>query len=416
MKIWLINPYGPIPTEAWRTYCYTLIADTLTTVGHDVIWWTSNFAHHFKKWRSDGWKDMKISDNFTIRLVPTPGYKNNISLGRVQRDVVFAARTYYRGIKEPRPDLIIFFESPLTFGYAGQKLAQFHKCPSIYHQMDLWPELIENTVRPQLRYLLKVLFQPVYYSRKKVFNSVSASTALATPYLNAVFKDAPDLSHRPHAVIYNGIDVVSLRNKMNHFSGSPGNLPSKGAEDVWAVFAGSLGPCYDIDTLCDASKMLKRSNSKIKIVVAGDGPKKAQVKNASNNPDCFNMLYLGTLSSDELAVLYSKCDIGLCAYSPSSNVEMPDKIYDYTAACLPVVISLTGEAADIALNRGIGVSYKAGCAENLVSKLNYIASDTNILHAMSRASMELGAEFDIHVQYSKLLTVIDGIETIHRDS
>ena len=89
MRIWLINPYGPIPSEAWRTYCFPLIAEVLSAEGHEVTWWTSNFAHHFKKFRSDDWLDVEAWDNFRIRLVPTTGYRKNIGVGRAVRDAVF---------------------------------------------------------------------------------------------------------------------------------------------------------------------------------------------------------------------------------------------------------------------------------------------------------------------------------------
>ena len=48
MKIWLINPYGPIEGENWRDYRFNQFGKYLANQGHEVIWWTSNFAHHLK--------------------------------------------------------------------------------------------------------------------------------------------------------------------------------------------------------------------------------------------------------------------------------------------------------------------------------------------------------------------------------
>ena len=191
MNIWLINPYGPIPSEAWRAYCFPLIAEVLTNEGHEVIWWTSNFAHHFKKFRSDNWKDMDIWQGFTVRLVPSTGYRRNIGFGRILRDTVFAMRTYWRGRTEPRPDLIIYSESPLSFGFAGQKLAEFHGCPAIYHQMDLWPELFVDAFPHKLRLFVKAALWPVYAMRRRNYSRISAATSLARPYLDALFDVAP---------------------------------------------------------------------------------------------------------------------------------------------------------------------------------------------------------------------------------
>lgn len=408
MNVWLINPYGPIPSEAWRTYCFPLIAEVLTNEGHQVTWWTSNFAHHFKKFRSDGWADVEVWEGFRIRLVPTTGYRRNIGIGRVFRDAVFAVRAYRRGRSEPRPDLIIYSDSPLTFGFAGQRLAEFHGCPAIYHQMDLWPELIVEAVPSKLRRLMKAVLWPVYEVRRRTYARLSAATALARPYLDAVFDVAPVMRHRPCAVVYNGIDVSEFRAKMASSNVSASRFPEKKDGDLWAVFAGSLGPSYDISVMCEVARGLAALGSKIHIVIAGDGPLRPLVLSTARGEEgSANFFYVGQLSPAELASLYSRCDIGLCAYSAASNVEMPDKIYDYTAAGLPVLVSLRGEVAQIVANERIGLSYEAGSAADLMSKLLELSSDADAMHLMSKASSKLGMQFDKKVQYRKFVDVVN---------
>jgi glycosyltransferase involved in cell wall biosynthesis len=410
MKVWLINPYGPLPSEAWRPYCFPLIASVLLEAGHEVVWWTSNFAHHFKKFRSDGWQDISVGERFTIRLVPSPGYRRNIGVGRMFRDMVFAYRCYHRGRREPGPDMIVHSESPLTFGFAGQRLADHHACPSIYHQMDLWPELIVRKAPRHLRGLVGLAFSPVYAARKRTYRRLAAATALARPYLDAVFEDAPNLVDRPNAVVYNGIDVHGFRREMAAARAWPARFPVKREGDIWAVFAGSLGPSYDIGTMCETARRLAAVGSNIRIVIAGDGPEKARVEAASrDDASKANIFYLGQLAPAELAALYSRCDIGLCAYSPSSNVEMPDKIYDYTAAGLPVLVSLTGEVSRIVADHGAGFPYQAGSSQDLYAKLVSLASDPAAMSLMARASHQLGLEFDQKVQYAKFLDVVNAV-------
>jgi len=407
VNVWLINPYGSIPSEAWRTYCFSLIAEVLSTEGHQVTWWTSNFAHHFKKFRSDGWADIEAGNGFRIRLVPTTSYKRNIGLGRVFRDAIFALRTYHRGRAEPRPDLIIYSESPLTFGYAGQRLADYHGCPAVYHQMDLWPELIVESAPSLLRSLVETALWPVYAIRRRTYSRLSAATALARPYLKAAFDISPTLRDKPSAVIYNGIDVAVFRMMMQSSEVPASRFPDKNEGDLWAVFAGSLGPSYDIGVMCEVARYLATMNSNVHIVIAGDGPMRPIVEStASRKSGLANLYYVGQLSPAELAALYARCDIGLCAYSASSNVEMPDKIYDYTAAGLPVLVSLRGEVAQIVAAENIGLSYEGGSAVDLLNKLLALIADPEGMHVMSVASRSLGMQFDKSVQYRKLINVI----------
>ena len=66
MKIYLSNPYGTIPGENWREYRFFLLATSLAEKGHDVVWFTSTFSHHFKIQRSVDWKGTKINNDKNV--------------------------------------------------------------------------------------------------------------------------------------------------------------------------------------------------------------------------------------------------------------------------------------------------------------------------------------------------------------
>lgn len=401
MKIWLINPYGPLPGEGWRDYSFTMMGDILSSEGHEVIWWTSNFSHHFKKFRSATWEDRKISDNFIIRLVPTPGYKRNIGFGRIFRDAVFAYKTYSRGKIESAPDCILYAESPLTLGYAGPKLAHHHKSALIYDQMDLWPELIVNSFPILIQPLINKLFYPIYKKRNSTYKKLDGVMALAKPYLEVILNEVPDLRKIPNSVIYNGINVKKLRDASNL---DTEELPNKNKDEAWAIFAGSLGPSYDILNLISVAKKLESNNSKAIILIAGDGPHRSNVENAAKY--CKNIRYLGKLSPEYLSKIYSICDIGLSAYTKASNVEMPDKFYDYTAAGLAIINSLSGEVSNQISQGNLGLQYTAGDVDDLYSKILLLTKNRNLLEQMKKNSFSVGLDFDQNIQYKKLPTLI----------
>ena len=414
MKIWLINPYGPIPEESWREYSYAMMGRALADAGHEVVWWTSNFSHHFKKFRSSGWQDIQIDSRFTVRLVPTTGYQRNVGFGRIWRDWVFSLRTFWRGRKLPSPDCIVYSESPLTLGFAGQKLAAAFGCPVIYHQMDLWPELIVNAFPERWRKLVSLIFLPVYRSRQSIYRRLDAATGLAAPYLDVVLREAPGLRQRPHQVVYNGIDVAAFRRSMAQAESLPVSLPEKRIGDLWAVFAGSLGPSYDIPTLCDVAELLEGSSCPLHIIIAGDGPYRSTLQQRASRPENTRLHYVGQLAPHQLACLYKACDIGLCAYSSRSNVEMPDKIYDYTAAGLPVINSLRGEVSDVIARNRIGLQYLAGDVGDLHDKLLAMAANRQALLSTAERSRETGAEYDQHVQYAKMTRLVEQVVSMSK--
>jgi glycosyltransferase involved in cell wall biosynthesis len=406
LTIWLINPYGPLPSEGWRDYSFVTFGKTLANSGHDVVWWTSSFSHHFKKQRCNGWRDEPVFANFKIRLVPSPAYKKNISFGRFWRDVVFAFNTMKRGKRTPGPDIIIYAENPLTMGFAGYALARHHKCPVIYDQMDLWPELIVKTAPHQFKFLINALFWPVYKRRRLIFRKLDGVIALAKPYLQAVLDEIEKSNLPPSVVVYNGIDVTQFRKHMK----TP--LPETLASDmqntnVKAVFAGSFGPSYDIQALIDVAKRLDEDAIPISFYVAGDGPLRGLVEEADRTLS--NFKYLGVLSPQQLPSVYAAADIGLSTYSAASNVEMPDKFYDYTAAGLAIINSLSGEVSKHIAETQSGLQYTAGSRESLYTALKNLTLDETLLSSSKLASWEIGEVFDSKIQHVRLEPLIQQV-------
>ena len=406
--IWLINPYGPIPGEGWRDYRFTMLGEALAARGHNVVWWTSSFAHHFKKQRCTSWEDRTITERFILRLVPSPAYQKNVGLKRVWRDLVYGWRTYRRGLREQRPDLVFFSESPLTFGFAGYRLGRKLGAKMIFDQMDLWPEIIERALPASALFFCRPLLAAVYRFRRLSYERLHGSCALATPYLQMMHQIAPDLRNRPSCVAYNGIDVLNFRNLMKRAS-SAESQPLKLPGQIWAIFAGSLGETYDIRTILKASGLLRERGAKIIILIAGDGPLRDDVAKYASNSTGSQIIYFGKLNQEQLAGVYSRCDIGLCAYSAGSNVEMPDKIYDYTAAGLAVLNSLTGEVSQFVQENQIGLQYQAGNVDDLVSQLMRLDSNRLQLDACRARAHNLGATFDKTAQLKKIDHLVDRV-------
>ena len=401
-KIWLINPYGPIPSEAWRDYSFSIFGKYLSQQGFEVTWWTSNFSHHFKNFRSDKFKEITVKEDFKIKLIPTTSYKKNIGIGRVIRDWVFSYKTYKFGKKENPPDLILYSESPLSFGFAGPALAKYHNCKLVYDQMDLWPELIIDSFPERFRKFLHFFLWPIFKRRKKIFDELDGIISLAEPYLKEAFNVSPSLKKKPSEIIYNGIDLEEFRKLMipsNDFK-----LPFSIEKKINVIFAGSLGPSYDVKNILKVAEVIEKSHPEIQFIIAGDGPEKEKILEKETKLN--NLIYLGKLKPKDLCVVFNYCDIGLAAYSPSSNVQMPDKFYDYTSAGLAIICSLKGEVLNKIISGNAGIEYKAGDHDSLKNAILQISRNPTVLEKLKICSYELAKEFSSKNQNKKLLKFI----------
>jgi glycosyltransferase involved in cell wall biosynthesis len=405
MTIWLLCAYGPIPGEHWRDHRYAIIGNALAAAGHDVIWWTANFSHHFKRFRSAHWKDLRVEERFSVRLVPTSSYSRNISFGRLRFELLFAWRTYWRALGESRPDCIMVTDPPQVVGRISVWLGRRFRCPVIFDAIDLWPELFSLALPPRLRAWAPALFSPLYLLRGRNYSHAAAVISLCETYRRVVLRHIPAPRQITSMTIFNGIDVAQFRESMQRIGKLPG-LPVKSSGEIWAIYAGSLGVNYDLPTVMEAAALLERRGASMRIVVAGEGPLAATLKAFIRERSLNNLTYLGSLSPDDLALVYKQCDVGICPYGPLSNVAMPDKAYDYMAAGLPFVNSLKGELADYIHTQGIGLPYRAGDASSLADSLEAIADNPSFRHEMAARSRDCAMQFDRRSEYGRLVDMI----------
>lgn len=400
MKIWLINPYGPIEGENWRDYSFNQFGKYLAEKGHSIIWWTSNFAHHFKKYRSVGWKDIAVNNRFIIRLVPSTSYKKNFGIGRLIKDISFAKELKKRIQQEEQPDVIISAENPLMFGIPTFPFAKRNNIPVIIDQMDIWPEFLENGFG-KLKNVVHLLFKPVYINRYKNYCQAAGYMALGSNYLLFARKLTLDGEKKPYALVYNGVDTISFRKQM--LSPMPKRLldiTNSSIHSYHCIFAGTFGPSYDIDTILNCAKKCSENKLDVDFWFAGSGSEIEKVLNVARKEG--NVIYLGSLLPNELAPVYAKCDIGLCAYSAKSNVDMPDKFYDYCAAGLAVVNSLTEEVSNYINDNEVGFNYFAGDVQSMYNAIQKLTMDNVLLKRMKENAFSLGNNFDCNIQNEKM--------------
>lgn len=411
MNIWLINPYGPIPGEGWRDYRFTMIGETLAQHGHQVMWWTANFSHHFKRFRSKGWNDLDVSPNFQIRLVPTSGYRKHIGLGRVKFELLFAWRMYRRAMKESSPECIIAADPPQTSGFLSVRLARHFGARLILDVMDLWPEIFVLAFPHLLRPLAPIVLYPLYVLRRHNLRQADAVASSCDTYLEVAKREAPRLQQALCVTIFNGIDVAAFRAMNRQVGKTSAGLMRKTGEktsnEVWAVYAGTLGNNYDIETLLQAAVHLEQCTNQVKILIAGVGPLRERVTHFITVHRPTNLVYVGKLNPEELIELYQVCDIGLCAYGVESSVAMPNKAYDYMAVGLPIINSLRGELEKFLHDHQIGIQYRAGDPISLANALELLAKDEAKRQVMARNSYNAAMQFDRRTQYLKYVDLIE---------
>lgn len=402
-NIWIIDPYSEIPKQGWRHGRYYLIAKTLSDNGYNVQLFISNFSHKEKK-TTVNLEELRVNSNFNIVIVPSVQYNNHISFDRIRYEKIFARNITENKHNLPLPSIVIIKE-PAIFMYDNLKpLLKISNAKIVIDIMDLWPELFELKLPKKMRWLGKLIFYPFYLKRKNIIKAASALTAVAPDYLEIGLKINDKI---PSKVIYWGCDTTSINSLVNSNNDnllSELKLPAKN-NNIWGIYAGTLGESYDVITLIKAAKIMENEFPELKILIAGAGPLEEMVKECAAVHK--NMFFLGSLPTNQLYQLFKFCDFGFSTYTDASPVSMPIKCFDYLAAGLPLVNSLKRNLGALVKEHQIGYQYEASDHNSLIETLKKLMNEKESLNLMKERCKTIGSKFDDHVQYSKFVSLID---------
>jgi glycosyltransferase involved in cell wall biosynthesis len=396
MKIHLVNPYGNLPDEGWFPYRSSCLAEQLGQRGHEVVWWTSNLEHREKRPRHPGKRE--YGRNFTVNIVKSLPYRKHVSLARIKFERTFARNVFKVLDASPeKPDVIVQAEPAVCYADIAVRYYKKRPCPLVIDVIDLWPELFRMLLPQSAKGLEKFVLGPLYGRRRRLLECADGFMAVSKDYLRVANVEAPG---RPGIVAYLGIDVGSF----SKHKGSPPCLPEKQPGDIWCIYVGTLGKNYDISCLLEAAQRLVPH--RVKILIAGAGDRRGEVEEAARRG---LVIFLDTLTRQELIEVYRQCDLGLAPYAEGSTVAMPFKAFDYLAAGLPIVTSIKGELGEMLESNSAGAVYEAGAIQSLLSAILKYAANADARQRASLASRALADEMDYAVQYSNAADFIERV-------
>jgi glycosyltransferase involved in cell wall biosynthesis len=403
--VWIINPYGSLPSESWATYRSTMLAECLARHGYDVTQFISNFEHRSKTFRSPGHDVRQVNPHYRIHIVPSSRYDAHISVARVRYERTFARNVLSAAAAEPRPDFIVLAEPALCYyDILLRPLIRDGKSALVIDIIDIWPELFELVVPRSLRALSGVLLAPLYYWRQRLYRYPKAVVAVAEDYLNL----ARRLATQPGVVfetVYWGYDDKAAAENVADDGRVSALAASKPADEAWIVYAGTLGENYDIGAIIEAAARLSRSldgRARFKVLIAGDGPLKSRCESIANP----NVVFLGRLGASALRRLYPQCDVALSTYKGESTVAMPIKAFDYLFHGLPIVNSLGRDIGALVRDRHVGLNYVAGSPASLGEAIERLVLDRPLREQCAQNAAALAIEFSAERQYAKFVDVL----------
>jgi glycosyltransferase involved in cell wall biosynthesis len=122
-------------------------------------------------------------------------------------------------------------------------------------------------------------------------------------------------------------------------------------------------------------------------VIAGDGDNGKTLRKLAAGLK--NITFLGWLDRLELKRILLISDVGIAPYVRSATQSLPNKIYEYMAAGLPILSSLHGEARDLLIKEKIGLAYSPENVASLVNSVQMLTVDADLRRGMGLRALRL---------------------------
>lgn len=146
------------------------------------------------------------------------------------------------------------------------------------------------------------------------------------------------------------------------------------------LYSGRISSEKNLPLLTEAFKLLCRRRNDVALVVAGDGPYRAEMKQSLANMPVY---FLGFVNDQQLSPLYASAD--LFAF-PSRTDTLGQAVIEAQASGLPALVSDEGGPRETVLNGISGLILNALVAGDWANGMDALLSDENRRLAMAAAA------------------------------
>ncbi len=383
MNVWLIKDGEtlPIQPDARRMRTW-MLAEELLRQGHQVTWWASTHSHQRKQLLFDGDREIDVERGFRLKLMFAGAYGSNRSLSRLVHHSRLAVKFRRQARALLQPDVIVSAFPTIELAFEAVTFAKPRGIPVIVDIRDPWPDIFLDLAPPVLRAALRIALRPLERKARASFQGSDSLVACSHGFLNWGLRKAK-LARRPaDRVFYLG--KIRPAAKTPGESAAIGELGRELSGKVVFCFVGSFGHVYELGLVCEAAASLERQgNRQIQFILAGDGQQFEQIR--ARVKTLGNVTVPGWLNASDANHLLAMSDVGLAPYRQMAGA-VPNKVFDYSAAGLPILSSLEGEMAEKLAKHGAGLSYAPGDLQTFVSHVKTLAAGLDLRRMMAQRS------------------------------
>ena len=416
MIIWLFQTGEPLPSDdgAPRPMRAMNLANVLVQKGHRVVLWSSEFYHRTKTHRSKTFTRIKVAENLEVRLIPSSGYKTNISISRLYDHNVLAWNLR-KQLKCPHevPDVAFVGYPPIEAAYVLVKWLKRRDIPSILDVKDQWPKLWVDTFPHPLKAFARIFMSPHYMMAKRTMLDATGICAHTNSFLNwsLSFSNRKPSINDFVAPLTTPDDPISTK----ELSGAASWWTKQGVKQKKAglrlMFVGSFSRAFDFGALFSAADQLRSQDVDCEFILCGDGERDSYLRSKAKSYD--NIKIFEWIDRPRLLELARLSDVAIAPYRNTDNfiTSIPNKIIDSLMLGLPILSPLQGEVAALIDKYKVGLSY--GSNFLLSDCIKLLTTDDQAHKQMSSNAISLyKSHFDFNTIYNGLALHLENMTSL----
>jgi glycosyltransferase involved in cell wall biosynthesis len=381
----------PLPTDDTERPLRTgLLAAQLVGDGDEVVWWASTFDHNYKKRRFTRSTAISPYAGLQLQLLDGPTYRRNISLSRLRNHRAVAREFARLAPTQARPDAIVCSLPTIELTIAAAQYARETGVPIIFDIRDLHPDVYLDLLPRPLRPVGRALLRPLYRKLRNALRTGASLFAIGPSFLDwgvALAGRSKRATDRVFGFGYPELEVSS-----DEWDAAGVRLRALGVDPhsqiVW--FLGTFNRWIDLHPVLDAARKLSADRTKFQFVISGAGDRQHEWRTSAAGLD--NVVFTGWITAPEIKWLSDHAWAALAAYSSRFH-GFGNKVTEYMAAGLPILLSIGGDAAELVKRHQCGEVYAPGSDEPLEHILRRWATNPAVRNRLATNSR---AAYDRH--------------------
>jgi glycosyltransferase involved in cell wall biosynthesis len=411
MKIWIIQTGEPLHVDggALRKMRAMNLADFLISRGHEVVIYSTTFNHTLKRQRFVKTSEIKINRQLSYVLIKSPGYKKNISIGRLVDHAILALnfRLYLNRSDIVLPDAAFVGYPPVSLSFISLRWLYKKKVFSILDLKDRWPDIFEAALPIYLRTLSRFVLWPSYFMRNKCLELSSHHTSISKSYIDwmqsktKIKKQSTVAYLTPNPTLPSDVDIQIAKNWWTQKGIDLGHRKR-------LVFVGSLSRSFDFSLIKILLDNFRIHSIPIELIICGLGEEEKKLKDSFSGYD--NVIFPGWTNKYQSDVIFSYSSYMIAPYRNTADFmdSIPNKIIDSLSRGLPIISTLDGEVKSLIEKNNLGYHLNDESICSVFSEvIKKISNHDDFLRQSGSCLEYFKSNLDYNIVYGNLAEVIE---------